>query len=180
MNSNSNAVGLSAGQKININFNNFFWTFLVLLTLLFVTLVSTNTNGQQKESKKSPPKNGEPKIDIKINRHYDNHGNIIGYDSTYTFHYSSIHGDTLRRIDDMQKNFSQYFSEPGVSFFNKRFNNLFFNDTLSAPNLFRRQLFDDDYFLNRDMWHNLLDDMTQRLDSLKKGFSHDYKEKGRL
>src|SRR6266705_2989824 len=93
MNSNSNAVGLSARHKINHFFNNNFWILALMLVLIFATVL--NTSGQHGDLKKGLPKtSNEPKVDIKVNRHYDNEGNIIGYDSTYSSYYSNVPGDT--------------------------------------------------------------------------------------
>jgi len=38
----------------------------------------------------------KPKVDIKVNRHFDDKGNMIGFDSTYSTYYSSVEGDTTR------------------------------------------------------------------------------------
>jgi hypothetical protein len=38
----------------------------------------------------------KPKVAIKVNRRFDEKGNLIGFDSTYTSYYSNISGDTAQ------------------------------------------------------------------------------------
>ena len=62
-----------------------------------------------------------PKEDFKVNREYDEHGNLIRFDSTYTYNWS---GDTILNNDQLQKNFRHHFDEHFK----------FFNDSLSMDN----------------------------------------------
>lgn len=64
-----------------------------------------------------------PKEDFKVNREYDEHGNLIRFDSTYTYNWS---GDTTLINDKMPENFDH--------FFNDHFK--FFNDSSSMGNSF--------------------------------------------
>ena len=177
MNLNSNAVGLSARQGINFHFGNYFWVLLILLVLLLASVV--RANGQALELKKAPPKNNEPKVDIKVSRHYDNHGNVIGYDSTYSSYYSNVQGDTMR-MHSLMKNFDRYFGEIRTPFFDKLFDNRVFNDTIMAPNCLRKDFFGNDLFLNHGSWPKLFDDMNHQLDSLKNGLYDTHKPRYRL
>lgn len=171
MNSTSNTVGLSARQKINFSFNKFLWGLLILFLLLVASTLSTS--GQKKELKTAPPKSSkEPKIDIKVNRHYDNKGNIIGYDSTYSSYYSSVEGDTIGLRSKMRK-FDQYFN--GIKPFrfdrDRDFGRLFFNDTILRPHISGRDFFLDDYFQRSyKLGDNFFKDMMQELDSIRNRF----------
>jgi hypothetical protein len=135
-----------------------------------------NTSWQRKELKKVLPNNGDkPKVDIKVNRHCDDKGKVIGYDSTNCSYYSSVYGDTLQM--QLMKNFGKYFGDTRTPFSGNLFDTRFLNDSIMAPNFFRNH----DFHLDNDMWHKFFDDMTHRLDSLKNGFFHeDHKRKYRL
>jgi len=179
MNSNSNTVSLSARQKANFHFGNYFWMLLLLLVLLLASVV--NTSGQSKQLKKVLPKGNEPIVDIKINRHYDNKGNVIGYDSTYSSYYSSAPGDTIW-MHKVMKDFNRHFDDSRISFFERHFDRPFLEDTIiMTPHSFNKDFFGHEFFLGPDSWHKFLDDMTHRLDSLRNGFFHeDHKRRYKL
>ena len=118
-------------------------------------------------SEKPIPQNVKPKVDIKVNKKFDEDGNLIGYDSTYTWSYSSIQGDSaFVNADSVYSEFSplfkQQFPDIGNSFKNGFFgmDSLFYNDFLSP-----------DYFYQR--WHKELleqENEFRRMDSLKNEF----------
>jgi hypothetical protein len=85
----------------------------------------------------------KPKIDIKVNRRFDEKGNLMGFDSTYTSYYSNVDGDTAQ-MDSLMGSFDRYFREDHSSFFKKQFDPLFFNDSARYPDFFH-----DDYFMRR-------------------------------
>ncbi len=113
------------------------------------------------------PQNVQPKVDIKVNKKYDEDGNLIGYDSTYTWSYSTIQGDsTFINADTVYSEFSPLFNQQFPEFDNsfKRgffdMDSLFYNDFLSP-----------DYFYKR--WHKELleqENEFRRMDSLKNEF----------
>lgn len=182
MTSNLNAAGLSARQKINFNFNNLFWALLILLILLLTSVVSTR--GQARESQNIPPAkpSHKPEVEIKVNHHYDNQGNTIGYDSIYTSFYSSAIGDTLG-MQRMMRSLNQNFAEGRFPFFKKPLDQLFSIDTTLfaplPPHGFYKDPCDHDFFLqNHEIWQKFIEDMTHRLDSLKNGFIYEERKRG--
>jgi hypothetical protein len=92
------------------------------------TAFAFNSLAQNKDSKSNSPKE-----DIKVNREYDEQGNLIKFDSTYTYNWS---GDTTlvnsMSTEDLNRFFDDHFkffndsSFIGDSFFND-FNQLFSN-----------------------------------------------------
>ena len=82
---------------------------------------------------------GKPKVSIKVNRRYDDKGNLIGFDSTYSSYYSNIKGDTSK-MDSLMQGFDSYFNRNRSSFFDNRLNNLFFNDSMRYPDFFHKVL----------------------------------------
>lgn len=110
----------------------------------------------------------EPDVNIKVNRRYDDKGNLIGFDSTYSTFYSNVQGDTLK-MDSLMKNFDTYFDRHHSRLFDKQFNALFFQDSIRYPDFFH-----DDFFMKRyDLNDRYLRDMMQRMDSIKNRFYHD-------
>jgi hypothetical protein len=110
----------------------------------------------------------EPKVNIKVNRTYDDKGNMIGFDSTYSSYYSDVQGDTSR-MDSLIKNFDAYFGNHYSRLFDKQFNTLFFKDSLRYPDFFH-----DDFFMKRyELNDRYLRGMMQQMDSIKNRFYRD-------
>ena len=107
----------------------------------------------------------KPKVDIKVNRHYDDDGNLIGFDSVYSSYYSTIQGDTLK-MDSLMHSFDSFFNRRYPSFFDDQFNTFFFRDSLRYPDFFHEDFFLKRYELNDDYFR----EMMQRMDSIKNRF----------
>ena len=78
----------------------------------------------------------EPKVDIRVNKKYDESGNQIGFDSTYTSFYSNIEGDTLL-MDSLFNQFNPFLKNHYDGVFDRQFENMFFNDSLFYDDFFR-------------------------------------------
>ena len=52
----------------------------------------------------------QPKTDIKVNKEYDEKGNLIRYDSSYSYYYSNIENDSLLG-DSIFSDFQNYFNK---------------------------------------------------------------------
>lgn len=92
---------------------------LALSVMVIITIVAQNP----KSDKTQKPKNS-PKEDIKVNREYDEKGNLIKFDSTYSYSFSS---DTTLK-DFNFKDFPDPFGM-NFNFFNDSdFNQSFFKD----------------------------------------------------
>jgi hypothetical protein len=101
---------------------------------------------QVKDNKKNAPKE-----DIKVNKKYDEHGNLIQYDSTYTYNWS---GDTTMinqmSPEEMKKLFKEHFN--------------FFNDS---------SMTDDSFFGNFDqMFSDHFGMMTDSVVAKRFGQNH--------
>lgn len=144
---------------------------------IFITMASCHekTNGQNSADRKKNPTSivqdslNKPKVNIKVNRRFDDKGNMIGFDSTYSSFYSNMKGDTIK-MDSMMHSFDSYFNRNHSSFFNKQFDPLFFNDSLRYPDFFNRDFFLKRYELNDEY----LRGMMNRMDSIKNRFYQEH------
>lgn len=112
----------------------------------------------------------QPEVTVKVDKKYDDEGNLIGYDSTYSYVYRSFDGDTINLNMDsvfsefkpfMNRNFDIYGGDPFSGFFEK-------------DSLFYKNFFDEDYFQNRFFESRKeFEEMFRRMDSLKNDFYHD-------
>lgn len=93
------AIGLSARQK-TFKFPRSSPLLLFLLgVLLALSSCNEKTNGQPSaklNKDQTTDSLSKPKVNINVNRHYDDKGNVIGFDSTYTSFYSNVAGDTVQ------------------------------------------------------------------------------------
>ena len=137
---------------------------------LFIGLMVTmfGCDAQQKESQRSEEQDTvafEPQTEIRVNKEYDDRGNLIRYDSVYSSYYSNIEGDTA--LHDSV--FNQFMNK-----FNDRFpfsSEPFFNEMFFTDSLLHYDFFKDDFFQNRferNLYH--MDEYFRRMDSLKNYF----------
>jgi hypothetical protein len=155
--------------------------FGFLLTVsVILSSCHEKTNGQDSETQKKNPASvasdslNKPKVNIQVNRRYDDKGNMISFDSTYTSYYSNVKGDTAR-MDSLMRSFDRYFGGSHSSFFNKEFEPLFFNDSLRYPDFFH-----DDYFLKRyELNDQYFRSMMNRMDSIKNHFYSQHENDGK-
>lgn len=146
--------------------------FLTLLTIvaLAATSCKQDTRAQDTASldgnrRAMSDTTNQPKVNIKVNRRFDDKGNLLAFDSTYSSYYSNIKGDTLR-MDSLMKSFDTWFGRNHSPLFDRQFNSLFFDDTLRSQDFFHNDFFMKRYELN----DRYLRDMMHRMDSLKNGF----------
>jgi hypothetical protein len=176
MNSISVGGGLSARRKTHHNSRQGIrfgirplWGFLIILPILFSSC-NEKSNGQdgaelKKEKLQPQDSTNKPQVNIKVNKHYDDKGNVIGFDSTYTSFYSNVQGDTAR-MDSLMHSFDHYFKRDHFSLFNDELNRMFFNDSLRYPDFFHKDFFMKRYELNDHYFR----DMMERMDSIKNRF----------
>lgn len=148
------------------------FTTIILVAMLTVvaTSCSHDSRGQnntsiKKNSATASDSANQPKVNIQVNRKYDDKGNLIGFDSTYSSYYSNIQDDTSR-MDSLMKGFDKYFGSNYSRMFDQQFNTLFFNDSLRYPDFFHNDFFMKRYELN----DKYLRGMMQHMDSIKNRF----------
>jgi hypothetical protein len=136
----------------------------IIAILLTISLISCNgqVNPLDKGNKTNP---AQPQTNIKVDKQYDKNGNIIRYDSAYSYYYSNVKKDSSLR-DSIFKNFKSHFNQRYFFSNDPFFNNFFFQDSLLKYDFYKK-----DFFLVRfrNNMHNM-DSLFWSMDSLKNDF----------
>lgn len=143
---------------------------LAVCVLFLITIVAQNP----KSDKGQKPKNS-PKEDIRVNREYDEKGNLIKFDSTYSYSFSS--DTTFKDFDfkDFGDPFGMNFNFFNDSAFNqsffKDFDSFFFNDFGQNPDSLESRLnrMQNFHFRNDSTVHSMqdLDEFFKQFDKFK-------------
>lgn len=131
-----------------------------------ISIILNSCNGQKKTEKtESLNDTINPKTNIIVNKEYDDEGNLIRYDSTYSSYYSNIETDTLLG-DSVFSNFKNYFNQ-SYGFSNQPyFNNFFFEDSLLKYDFYKKDFFSNRFQKNMEQ----MDKLFMEMDSLKNNF----------
>ena len=131
---------------------------------LSVTLISCN--GQTtKLNEESANNTMNPQTSIKVDKKYDSKGNLITYDSSYSYYYSNVK-DNANLKDSILKNFKNHFNRNYSFSTNPYFNDFFFQDSLLKYDFYRK-----DFFMNRFRNNmRMMDSLFWGMDSLKNSF----------
>lgn len=136
----------------------------MFFSILFV-LIFTGCRGQNAKPNESELLQNQPKTDIQVNKEYDENGNLIRYDSSYSYYYSNIQNEPVLG-DSLLNEFKGYFNNN--CFFSKDpfFNDLFFGDSLMNFDFYTK-----DFFLNRFRSNtNRFNSLFLEMDSIKNHF----------
>ena len=136
---------------------------LILVTVLMVGCEAQNNPTQP--TVKSDTTQVQPKTDIRVNKEYDDEGNLIRYDSVYSSYYNNIEGDTVM-ADSILNEFKKHFNTQFPMSVNPFFDDMFFNDSLMQYDFYK-----DEFFQNRfkDNWRHM-DEYFKQMDSIKNEF----------
>ncbi len=145
---------------------------LIFLVPLLITACNSNNQKEQNKSDKGNKQEDtigqiKPKVDIKVNKKYDENGNLIGYDSTYVWSYSNLRGDTVSvNADSVLTEFRPLFDQNFPALTNPSMDKFFMNDSLLYYDFFNR-----DYFFNRwEHQYRNMDKQLRQMDSLKRDY----------
>lgn len=143
-------------------------TFLnsIILTAIISLITVACVSSQEQNIKPDLNNKNNPKIDIKVNRQFDENGNVIGYDSTYSYSYSDSLNTFLN--DSLFQQF-QIFPESNLNeFINRPFfdiDSLFLKDPFFRNHPFSNNLHNFNFDFNP---FNEMQKMKQKIDSLQK------------
>jgi hypothetical protein len=103
----------------------------------------------------------KPDENITVNKEYDENGNLIRYDSIYSYSYSS----NGKLNDSLKQQFQKYFNSH--NFINDSFFDDFFGKDSSAGGGFYPDNFFQKGFINQDRY---IEQMMKRMDSIQQLF----------
>lgn len=137
----------------------------VLISMLLFFMIATACNGQKSTKSEERKSENQPKTNIQVNKEYDEKGNLIRYDSTYSYYYSSAENDIHFRdsvLNQFKQNFNtrfQFFRDP------------FFEDFFYRDSLMNLDFFSNDFFENRfrDNFKRM-NELMMEMDSMKNLF----------
>jgi hypothetical protein len=140
----------------------------IVMVVVAVFLGYLNCNGQIENNDTAKDKNN-PKTNIKVNKEYDNQGNLIRYDSTYSYSYSNMDNDTVFN-DSIFNIVRGHYIDHFLSSDDPFFKDFFFRDSLMKDDFFN-----DDFFMKRFKQNKeQMDNLFQEMDSVRNDF---YKKK---
>ena len=144
-----------------------------ITAVVALTIASAACNAQNKKTEGDHTKTADatlpvdsPKVNVRVNKVYDDQGNLVRYDSTYSSVYNGMGGDSLRMDSLMQQFMGQFGGPGGMGIMGPGMENLFFNDSLLGYDFFHNDFFRKRMELNQ----RYMQDMMQRMDSLKNQF----------
>ena len=147
------------------------------MLVIAIALLATGCNGQQeknasssKQDQKKVTKFPEPTVSWDVNKKFDENGNVVSYDSIYTWSYTNMDGDSVDvNVDSIREHFNAYLDSNLPSVWNKSFTQPMWNDSL-----FFNDILQDNYF--HDRWQQdyfQMDEMFRHMDSLRNKFFYD-------
>jgi len=132
-----------------------------MLVAVLLSLGLSSCNGQERKKMVMKDQN-KPQTNIKVTKKYDKNGNLVKYDSTYSYYYSNIKNDSVVR-DSAFNQFKRYFNSKYDFSEEPFFNDLFFQDSLLKYDFYRKDFFAKRFQNNMDKMGKLFEQM----DSLK-------------
>ncbi|WP_026811161.1 hypothetical protein [Arenibacter latericius] len=146
---------------------------LALLSL--AAILTTSCNGQEKIEKEQIDNNKQiteqPKGTWKVDKEYDEKGNLIRYDSIYSWSSTDNLGELMQsNPDSLMKSLQSRFYSNFKGFNNQRFQDLFAKDSL-----FTKQFFNNDFFeseFGQDFMD--IDRLRERMETMQKQFLNRY------
>ncbi|MDG5492008.1 hypothetical protein [Psychroserpens sp. SPM9] len=147
------------------------------ILLLALTFFSFSCNGQENKAKKEETKDVEdnsivkPKGTWKVDKEFDENGNLIRYDSIYSWSSNSKYDDfSSLNKDSLMQSFKSRFFTNFSKFENEGFEHIFSQDSL-----FSNRFFNDDFFVSpfgKDFMD--IDKMRQQMIARQKEFLEKY------
>ena len=138
----------------------------IIVFSLLLSFSLTNCMGQEKTNKKTSEKDTiQPKISSRVHKEYDENGNLISIDSTYSYFYSNIKNDSILE-QKFFKDFKMGFDENFLAI-----DSLFMKDFFFDMPFKMNDFYTDDFFENRfNLKQKSIKDVFKQMDSLKNSY----------
>lgn len=146
---------------------------VIFALIIALSLGSCNAQEKKSEAKNQSALNDQPEAQTeprgtwKVNKEVDENGNLIRYDSIYSYSYGNINGREMKpqEMDSAMVSFRKYMEERMPNSFSQDFMIPFENDSLGNG------FFEKGFFENH--WEDFFPDMQKqlkRMDSLHQQF----------
>lgn len=139
----------------------------VYLLIMGIAFIFNSCNAQDKigKNEKMNAVKNIPKEDIKVNKEYDDEGNLIKYDSTYTYYFSNTDKNQSLR-DSIFEAFINKFHRQYPFSDKTLFNDFFFQDSLLKYDFYKNDFFTERFRRNMEQSEKIFMEM----DSIKNKF----------
>ena len=151
-----------------------------IVTLFSVLFVFVSCNAQEDKDNKLSQNNdpelaeAKPKESWKVDKEFDEDGNLIRLDSTYTWSFSSDGKEVSpETIDSLMDNFRLRLNSDYPSMFNDDLFGFFTRDSIGTNSFFQ-----EDFFMKN--WQNRMEEMEemiQKSDSIHKEYLDEFRKK---
>ncbi|NHF59621.1 hypothetical protein FK220_009735 [Flavobacteriaceae bacterium TP-CH-4] len=143
--------------------------FMVLILLFAGCKGQEESELEKAEVKKDSTEIPEGQWEVK--KEYDEFGNLIRYDSIYSYSYSNPNGESLKiNLDSIMDSFRSYFDQEAPLS-----RNGFFPSFPRKDSLFMKDFFEEDYFFkNWERHHSDMEGIIKQMDSLRNAFLKKY------
>lgn len=144
----------------------------IVLIAIAAFLALSSCNGQTgKKEINDQAKTDKPKTDVQVKKVYDDHGNLIKYDSTYTYEYTNpdLKGSVR---DSVTAEFSKHFGQNDFIGNESLFKDMLSRDSLLMNNdAFTKEFFNKDFFSNDfGLSSQNMEKFFQQMDSVRNEF----------
>ena len=138
---------------------------LTVFPIIVAMLISSGCNGQTNKKNSSDEAPANPKTNISVKKEFDKNGNLIRYDSTYTYSYSNA-GNNVLMNDSVLNMFEEHFNRNFFFSDAPYFEHFFYGDTLM-----KNDFYEDDYFFKRFRNNSMaMDSLFRKMDKFKNEF----------
>lgn len=150
---------------------------LIFLVLLSLQVLGCNSQKNKAvEIVKDPviSDTTQPQVNIRVNKKYDDKGNLIQYDSTYSYYYSSQSGNVQQlSSDSLFTQLRSKFRTKYDDWFSHSLDPVFFSDSLFKYDFLNKDYFEKRFELNKRVFQDLFREMDSlKTDMLKRDYSN--------
>lgn len=144
----------------------------IMYLLVFFSMLSSCSSQEAKDISKKIEKK-KPRENVTVSRKYDENGNLIEFDSTYTSYYSNIEGDTVM-LNSMLTDFPAFFNDEFLKLHSRKmYNPFFYQDSVLDSHFFHDNFFEQQFYNQTESMLR----MIQEMDSIKNSFFKEQSKK---
>ncbi|EDP94178.1 hypothetical protein U8527_08790 [Kordia algicida OT-1] len=157
-------------------------SYIAILMTILLSLISCQSKDKEVNTvSKEADKKEEPKGIWKVDKEFDENGNLIRYDSIYSWSSNDTLNDlTTMDKDSLLSNFESKFYQRFSTFKDQGFGDLFGQDSLFGNHFFNDDFFESDFgmdFMELDKFHKrMMDRQKKFLEKYRSDFNNKEKD----